>query len=164
MTILTILISMSILISMTILTILISMSILSWPAPLADLYKLLLPGVIALLHPHSPWQFKSSLLAIGSGLGVAVFKFWLVLILLAPRDPVLARHLVPKTSWPVSSLHCQKPAPSGHCFLTCALDMQYIAFQKVICWLLIVVSPLPEAGTIWTLLSHLHTLIVQRQP
>ena len=42
-----------------------------------------------------------------------VFKF-----LLAPRDPVLARHLVPNTSWPVSSLHRQYPAPSGHRFLT----------------------------------------------
>ena len=32
----------------------ISMMMLSQPAPLADLYKLLLPAVIALLHPHSP--------------------------------------------------------------------------------------------------------------
>ena len=32
----------------------ISMMMLSHPAPLADLYKLLLPAVIALLHPHSP--------------------------------------------------------------------------------------------------------------
>ena len=35
-------------------TMMISIIMLSQPSPLADLYKLLLPAVIALLHPHSP--------------------------------------------------------------------------------------------------------------
>ena len=35
-------------------TMMISIIMLTQPAPLADLYKLLLPAVIALLHPHSP--------------------------------------------------------------------------------------------------------------
>ena len=43
--------SMTAMISMTMV---ISMMMLTQPAPLADLYKLLLPAVIALLHPHSP--------------------------------------------------------------------------------------------------------------
>ena len=40
------------------------------------------------------------------------------LTFLTPLDPVLARHMDPKASWPVSSRHRQKPAPSGHSFLT----------------------------------------------